>query len=59
LKVREKFSRSPLKNRALISAVGKELLQKWIQAEQGRENKQAAIPILNIGWMHHGMQQQT
>ena len=38
---------------------GLQLLQKWIHAEQGRENEQAAVPILNIGWMHHDMQQQA
>jgi len=31
-----------LKDRALISAISKELLQKWIQTEQSGENKHAA-----------------
>jgi len=30
-----------------------------VQAEQGRENKHAAIAILNIGWMNDRMQQKT
>jgi len=48
-----------LKDRALISAISKELLQKRIQTEQSGENKHAAVAILNIGWMHNSMKQQA
>jgi hypothetical protein len=48
-----------LKDRALISAISKELLQKRIQTEQSGENKHAAVTILNIGWMHNSMKQQA
>jgi len=48
-----------LKDRALISAISKELLQKWIQTEQSGENKHAAVTSLNIGWMHNSMKQQA
>jgi glycosyltransferase involved in cell wall biosynthesis len=30
-----------------------------VQAEQGRQNKHAAVTILNVGWMNDRMQQQT
>jgi len=54
-----RFWLKPLKDRALISAISKELLQKWIQTEQSGENKHAAVTILNIGWMHNSMKQQA
>ena len=54
----KRFGRSLLKDRPLISAIGEELLQKRIHAEQGRENEQAAVAILNIRRMHEGMKQE-
>ena len=43
--------------RPLVSAVGKEFLRK--AAEQGSEDQNAAIAVLDIGWMHDGVQQQA
>ena len=56
---RGRFRLKPLKDWALISAISKELLQKWIKTEQSGENKHAAVTILNIGWMHNSMKQQA
>jgi hypothetical protein len=43
----------------LIAAVGKELFQKWEQAEQRRQQKDSAVAVLYIGWMNDGVQQKT
>ena len=56
--VRKRFGQSLLKDRPLISAIGEELLQKRIHAEQGRENEHASIAVLNIGRMHDRMKQE-
>jgi hypothetical protein len=56
--VRKRFGQSLLKDRPLISAIGEELLQKRIHAEQGRENEHASIADLNIGRMHDRMKQE-
>ena len=45
--------------RSLIAAVGKELFQKWEQAEQRRQQKDAAVAVRYIGWMNDGVQQKT
>ena len=45
--------------RALIAAVGEELLQEGPAPEQGRQHKRAAVAILNVGGMHHSVQQQA
>ena len=45
--------------RSLIAAVGKELFQKWEQTEQRRQQKDAAVAVLYIGWMNDGVQQKT
>ena len=45
--------------RPLVSAIGKEFLQKRKPAEQGSEDQNAAIAVLDIGWMHDGVQQQA
>ena len=45
--------------RPLIAAVGVELEQEWIHAEQGRHDQHAAVAILDIGRMHDGVQQQA
>ena len=42
-----------------IGAVGKQLLEKWELSEQCGQKHQAAVAILNIGWRHQRMQQQT
>ena len=58
LEVRKRFGQSLLKDRPLISAIGEELLQKRINAEQGRENEHASVAVLNIGRMHDRMKQE-
>jgi hypothetical protein len=45
--------------RSLIAAIGKELFQKWEQAEQCRQQKDAAVAVLYIGWMNDRVQQKT
>jgi len=57
--MRTRFGQSLLKDRPLVAAVGKQLLQKRIHAEQGRENQHASIAVLNIGRMHDRMEQKT
>ena len=47
------------KNRPLIGAVGKQLLEEWKLAKQRGEQQQAAIAVLNVGGMDDGVQQQT
>ena len=53
------FFRAWSNTRPLVSAVGKEFLQKRKPAEQGSEDQNAAIAVLDIGWMHDGVQQQA
>ena len=45
-------------NWPLVSAVGKEFLQKRKPAEQGSKDKDGAIPILDIGGVNHGVKQE-
>ena len=47
------------KHRALITAIGVELEQERIHAEQGRHDQRAAIAVLNVGGMHDGVDQQA
>ena len=47
------------KNRALIGAVGKQLLKKRKFAEQRGEQQEAPIAILDVGGMDDGVQQQA
>ena len=46
------------KLRSLVSAIGKQLTQKWIHSEQGRDHQYPAVPVLNIGGMNNAVQQQ-
>ena len=43
----------------LIATIGKELLQEGIHPEQGREQQDAAVAILDVGGMDDGVQQQA
>ena len=52
------FLARPRENRPLVSAVGKEFLQKRKPAEQGPKDKDGAIPILDIGGVNHGVKQE-
>jgi hypothetical protein len=44
---------------SLITAVGKQLSQKRVHAEQCFDDKDTAIAILNIGRMNDGVQDET
>ena len=48
-----------LEFRPLITAVGIELEQERMQAEQGGEQQRPAVAILNVGRMNDGVQQQA
>jgi len=43
----------------LIAGIGKQRLQEGISAEQGGQQQDATIAILNVGGMNDGMQQQA
>ncbi len=45
--------------RSLIAAVGIELAQKRIEAKQSCHDHDAAVAVLDIGGMHHGVHQQA
>jgi len=45
--------------RALIAGIGEQLCQKGIHSEQGGQEQNPAVAVLDVGGMHHGMQQQT
>ena len=55
----ENLSERVAKDRPLIGAVGKQLLEEWIPTEQRRQQCDAAIAILDAGGMDDGVQQQT
>ena len=59
LDLRQHFGEGLLKLRSLIAAVGKELFQKWEQAEQRRQQKDATVAVLYIGRMNDGVQQKS
>lgn len=44
--------------RPLVAAIGEEFFQKREQAEYRRQNEDAAVAILDIGWMNNNVQQQ-
>jgi hypothetical protein len=48
-----------LEFRPLIAAVGKQLLQERIHAEQGCKQQDAAVAVLDIGGVNDGVEQQT
>ena len=43
----------------LISAIGIELQKEGIEAKKAPHQKHAAVTILDVGRMHHGVQQQA
>ena len=57
--VRHDFRERLLEFRPLIATVGKELLQEGIHPEQGRQQQDAAVAILDIGAMNDGVEQQA
>ena len=46
-----------LELRSLIATIGEELSHKWIKTEQGRQQDEAAIAILDVGRMNDGLHQ--
>jgi hypothetical protein len=55
----EDFGERVAKNRPLISAVGKQLRKDWKPTDQRRQQRDAAVAILDAGGMNDGLQQQT
>jgi hypothetical protein len=55
--MRQGFGERVRKNRALIGAVGKQLLEEWELTEQRGHQQDAAIAILDSGGMYDGVQQ--
>ncbi len=48
-----------VEDRSLIAAVGEQFLQERIAPEQRLDDQQAAVAVLDVGWMNQRMQQQT
>ena len=48
-----------MEHRPGVGAVSKQLLEEWELSKQGGQEHQATVAILNIGWRHQRMQQQT
>ena len=48
-----------MKHRPRVGAVSKQPLEEWELSEQCGQKHQATVAILNIGWRHQRMQQQT
>lgn len=46
------------KLRPLVAAIGKQLVQEWILSEQRRDHQHPTVPILDIGRVNNGVQQQ-
>ena len=57
--VGEDFRQGVLELQPLIAAVGKQLLQERIPAEQGCKQQDAAVAVLDIGRVDDGVEQQT
>ncbi len=57
--MRKDFRQGLVESWPLIGSVGKELLQEGVHPEQGRKQQDAAVAILDIGWMNNGVEQQT
>ena len=57
--LRHYFRHGAAKQWALIAAIGVELQQEWIQAEQRRHDEFATVAILNVGGVHDGVDQQA
>ena len=57
--LRQHFRQGPSEVRALIAAIGKQLAQKWKQAEQGCQNQYAAVAVLNVRRVNDNMQQKA
>ena len=52
-------ARAAVKDRALIGAVGEQFPEKGKQTEQGRQQRETAVAILNVGGGDDAVQQQA
>jgi hypothetical protein len=57
--VRHDVREATMEHRSRVGAVSKQLLKEWELSEQCGQEHQATVAILNIGWRHQRMQQQT
>ena len=57
--MREKAGQSAAKDRTFIGAVGEQFPQEGIKAEQGREQREAAVTVLNVGGGDEAAEQQA
>lgn len=57
--MRQHTFQGAVKNRSLISRVGKEPGQERMQAEHRGEQHDAAVAVLDVGGMNDGVQQQA
>ena len=57
--VGEDFCQGLLEFRPLIAAIGKQLLQERIHAEQGCKEQDAPVAVLDIGGVNDGVEQQA
>ena len=48
-----------MEDRPCIGTVGEQLLEKWELSEQGRQDHQPTVSILDIGRCHQRVQQQS
>jgi hypothetical protein len=55
----EDAAQSALELWSLIAAVGAELEQEWMQAEQRTHQQHAAVAVLDVRRMHDGVEQQA
>jgi hypothetical protein len=54
--MRQNFLTGLFENGTLVSAIGKEFLQKREFTEQSPKHQNPAIPVLDIGRVHNSMQ---
>ena len=57
--VRHDVREAVMEHRPRVGAVSKQLLEEWELSEQCGQEHQAPVAVLNIGWRHQRMQQQT
>ena len=57
--VRHDVREAVMEHRPCVGAVSEQLLEEWELSEQCGQEHQATVAILNIGWRHQRMQQQT
>ena len=57
--MRQDAGQRSVKDRPLVGAVGEQLCEKGEQAEQRRQQSQAAVAILNVGGGDDAMQEQA